>query len=179
MKDFFISYNKNDRSWAEWIAWNLEEAGYTTVLQAWDFRPGSNFVQKMQVAASESTRTIAVLSPDYIGALFTHSEWQAAFQQDPTGEKGVLVPVRVRVSELKGLLSQIILIDLVDLDEEKARAALFDGLDRNRAKPTKAPAFPGVMDHTVEKPTTYPGYEITARVYNHEYAPNKECTSQM
>lgn len=164
MKDFFISYNKNDRSWAEWIAWNLEEAGYSTVLQAWDFRPGSNFVQRMQQAAIESTRTIAVLSPDYLSALFTHSEWQAAFHQDPTGEKGVLVPVRVRVSELKGLLSQIIFIDLVNLDEERAKAALFEGLDRSRAKPTTAPTFPGVMDHTVEKPSTYPGYEISARI---------------
>ena len=24
-KDFFISYNKADREWAEWIAWQLEE----------------------------------------------------------------------------------------------------------------------------------------------------------
>lgn len=29
MKDFFISYNSADRTWAEWIAWQLEEAGYT------------------------------------------------------------------------------------------------------------------------------------------------------
>ncbi|MGA9350971.1 MAG: TIR domain-containing protein [Anaerolineae bacterium] len=27
MKDFFISYNSADRTWAEWIAWQLEE-GY-------------------------------------------------------------------------------------------------------------------------------------------------------
>jgi hypothetical protein len=26
MKDFFISYNKADRQWAEWIAWQLQEA---------------------------------------------------------------------------------------------------------------------------------------------------------
>ncbi len=41
-KDFFISYNKADRPWAEWMAWQLEAEGYTTVLQAWDFLPGSN-----------------------------------------------------------------------------------------------------------------------------------------
>jgi hypothetical protein len=40
MKDFFVSYNKADKSWAEWIAWQLEEAGYSTVLQGWDFRAG-------------------------------------------------------------------------------------------------------------------------------------------
>ncbi len=43
-KDFFISYNQADRRWAEWIAWYLEEEGYTTVIQAWDFQPGSNSV---------------------------------------------------------------------------------------------------------------------------------------
>ena len=40
MKDFFISYNREDRKWAKWIAWQLEEAAYKVVIQAWDFRPG-------------------------------------------------------------------------------------------------------------------------------------------
>jgi hypothetical protein len=44
VKDFFISYNSADRNWAEWIAWQLEEAAYSVVIQAWDFRPGGNFV---------------------------------------------------------------------------------------------------------------------------------------
>jgi len=35
MKDFFVSYTANDEPWAEWIAWQLEQAGYSTVLQAW------------------------------------------------------------------------------------------------------------------------------------------------
>ncbi len=38
-KDFFISYNRADQRWAEWVAWHLEKAGCTTVIQAWDFRP--------------------------------------------------------------------------------------------------------------------------------------------
>ena len=32
--DFFISYISVDRAWAEWIAWALEEAGYSTIIQA-------------------------------------------------------------------------------------------------------------------------------------------------
>lgn len=39
MPDFFISYNSADANWAEWIAGTLEQASYTTVLQAWDFFP--------------------------------------------------------------------------------------------------------------------------------------------
>ncbi len=108
MKDFFISYTRADQAWAEWIAWQLEAAGYTTVIQAWDFRPGSNFVEAMQQASAAAERTIAVLSPDYLTSPFTRPEWQAAFAQDPTGEKGLLLPVRARECDLqlKGLLPQ-------------------------------------------------------------------------
>jgi hypothetical protein len=37
--DFFVSYTSTDRVWAEWIAWQLEQAGYQVIVQAWDFTP--------------------------------------------------------------------------------------------------------------------------------------------
>src|SRR5664280_2722718 len=63
-RDFFISYTSVDRAWAVWIAVELEKAGYTTVIQAFDFRPGSDFVHEMQTAVQNTRRTIAVLSPE-------------------------------------------------------------------------------------------------------------------
>ena len=170
-KDFFISYNKADRAWAEWIAWQLEEAekyegagNYTVVLQAWDFRPGSNFVLEMQQAASKTERTIAVLSPDYFEAKFTHPEWAAAFAKDPKGENGKLLLVRVRECDPEGILGPIIRIDLVGKDETAAKDALLAGLKRGRVKPSVAPKFPGgtapgtgCHNHTVPKPERYPG----------------------
>jgi TIR domain len=57
--DFFISYTAADRAWAEWIAWQLESERYTTVLQAWDFVPGENFVVRMRDALEQADRTIA------------------------------------------------------------------------------------------------------------------------
>jgi tetratricopeptide (TPR) repeat protein len=142
MKDFFISYNRADRHWAEWIAWQLEASGYSTVIQAWDFRPGGNFVLDMQRAATEAERTIAVLSPDYLTSQFTASEWAAAFAEDPTGEKGLLLLVRVRECEPKGLLSQIVYIDLFGVEEAEAGERLLNGAKRGRAKPSIAPRFP-------------------------------------
>src|SRR5262245_15915328 len=118
--DFFISYTHVDRFWAEWIAWQLEAAGYTTVIQAWDFRPGANFVWAMQRAAAESERTIAVLSPAYLQSGFTAAEWAAAFARDPTGTRGLLLPVRIHDCEPQGILPQIVYIDLVGLEEEAA-----------------------------------------------------------
>jgi tetratricopeptide (TPR) repeat protein len=185
-KDFFISYNKADRAWAEWIAWQLEEtkkdegAGYyTVVLQAWDFRPGSNFVLEMQQAASKTERTIAILSPDYLDAEFTQPEWAAAFTQDPRGEKRILLPVRVRECKPEGLLRAIVYIDLVGLDETAARNALLAGGNRGRAKPSVAPGFPGgtapgtgdsnrpiAPNHTVARPELYPGNVEVPQIQN-------------
>jgi hypothetical protein len=82
-KDFFISYNRADKQWAEWIAWTLEEAGYSVVVQAWDFRPGGNFVLDMRRATAESQTTIAVLSESYLKSSYTQPEWAAAFADDP------------------------------------------------------------------------------------------------
>src|SRR5215471_3837033 len=144
-KHFFISYNKADRSWAEWIAWYLEEAGYTTIIQAWDFRPGLNFVQQMQQAVREAERTITVLSTNYLEALYTYPEWQAAFQQDPRGEKGILVPVRIQECKPPGLLGLISYIDLVGLDETAVHQTLLEGVRQGRNKPPTAPLFPGSM----------------------------------
>ena len=32
-RDFFISYNKHDEKWAEWIAWQLEKFEYKVVMK--------------------------------------------------------------------------------------------------------------------------------------------------
>ncbi|MCB0212634.1 MAG: toll/interleukin-1 receptor domain-containing protein [Anaerolineae bacterium] len=156
-KDFFISYNRHDRQWAEWIAWQMEAAGYTTVIQAWDFRPGGNFVADMQRATTEAERTLAVLSPDYLASSFTQPEWNAAFAQDPTGEQGLLLPVRVRECELKGLLPQIVYIDLVGQDQETAKIELLNGIKRGRAKPMIEPHFPGEVKHPISEQPAFPG----------------------
>jgi tetratricopeptide (TPR) repeat protein len=141
-RDFFISYTGVNRPWAEWIAVQLEQAGYTTLLQAWDFRPGSDFLHLMQQATTSAGRMIAVLSPAYFGSQFSEAEWRAAFHKDPTGELGLLVPVRVQPCEPPGLLASRVYIDLVDTDEPTARRLLLSGVDQSGARPTSA-LFPG------------------------------------
>lgn len=146
MKDFFISYTSVDKYWAEWIAWVLEEGGYTVVLQEWDFRPGSNFVLEMQKAVKESDRTIAVLTPSFLEASYTSPEWAAAFAKDPEGTKKNLVPVKVQGCTPEGLLKTIIHIDLVGHDEETAREKLLEGMKSSRAKPNQPPIYPGIPE---------------------------------
>ncbi|MCK9565810.1 MAG: TIR domain-containing protein, partial [Methanothrix sp.] len=160
MRDFFISYNKADRQWAEWIAWQLEQAGYTAIIPCWDFLPGSNFVLEMHEAAKNTKRTIGVLSPRFLSSTFTQSEWSAAFVTDPTGKNRNLLLIRVHECIPDGLLKAISYIDLVDLQEESARTKLCnckktippispqDNMERKRLKPASCPVFPGRTDTT-------------------------------
>lgn len=142
-KDFFISYNSADLAWGVWIAEQLEDAGYTTIIQAWDFRPGENFMLGMQEAASKSKQTIAVYSDDYFRAAFTQPEWAAALVQDPTGKERKLIPVRVRPCQPIGLLAPIIYIDLVNQEVDAAKQLLLDGVTPGRARRRGPAAFPG------------------------------------
>ncbi len=106
---------------------------------------------------TEGQRTIAVLSPDYLSARFTQPEWAAAFAQDPRGEKGTLVPVRVKKCDLEGLLPQIVYIDLVGLNGAAARDALLTGVKRGRSRPGTAPPFPGASLRSVPDRPRFPG----------------------
>jgi hypothetical protein len=142
MKNFFISYNKADCQWAEWVAWMLEEEGYSTVLQAWDFRPGCDFVLEME-KAKETERTILLLSPDFLNSSFAAPEWAAAFVEDPMGRKAELLPIELRDCRPEGLLSSINHINLVGLNALDAKQTLLNGLSRERSKPKSQPIFPG------------------------------------
>ena len=141
-KDFFISYNKADEQWATWIAAVLEKGGYTCYIEAWDFRPGGNFVLYMDNALKESERFIAVMSQNYLNAVYCQSEWTAAFTKDPNGEKRLLIPVRVADIKPDGLLAAIIYIDLFGADENEAEKRLITGVD-TKDVPRNRPSFPG------------------------------------
>ncbi|WP_094605169.1 hypothetical protein SPSIL_032240 [Sporomusa silvacetica DSM 10669] len=87
MACYFVSYNKADRSWAEWMAWQLEDCGHVAIIQAWDFVPGSNFALKMDEAAARADKIIAVLSPHYLEAMYTQTEWQSLLPAIPQARK--------------------------------------------------------------------------------------------
>lgn len=156
-RDFFISYNHADERWAEWIAWALDDAGYTHYFQKWDFRPGGNFVLDMQKAATDTERTLLVLTKSYLGSLYTQPEWAAAFAKDPTGENRSIVPVRVERCEPAGLLGTIVYCDLVDLGVDEARKRLLSALLPS-GRPDAPPAFPGGPAAV----TVFPGPSVSA-----------------
>jgi hypothetical protein len=128
MKDFFVSYTKNDYLWAAGLDGWLKDAGYSTVIQSIDFSPGSNFVLEMHQALQSCQRTLLVLSPDFLLSPFTASEWAASFAQDPTGARRKVVGAMVRSCAPQGLLAAITHIRLYDQNVQQAQATFLAGI---------------------------------------------------
>src|SRR5215831_7906407 len=123
----FISYSPADERWATWMAWELEAAGYRTMLQAWDFVPGTNFIDFMDRGLSQASAVVAVLSRHYLNSTYGRLEWQAALRADPANSPGRLITVRVEDCPLEGLLATITYIELVGVTSPaKARELLLD-----------------------------------------------------
>jgi TIR domain-containing protein len=157
-KDFFISYTGADQAWAEWIAETLERAGQSTVLQAWDFRPGENFIQRMNQALEEAKRVLTVLSPAYFHSDYARDEWTAALVRDHDRDQADrLLPVRVARGKLPALLAPLIYIDLVDLEEQLAVERLVAGIQPGRVPPAGKRPFPGAGRPEAGGAARFPG----------------------
>jgi hypothetical protein len=139
--DFFVSYTSADRAWAEWIAWQLEADGYQVVFQGWDFMAGSDWAHGMQRATTTAERLVVVLSAAYLQSGHGEAEWRPFYAKDPSGEHGLLLPVRVSDVEPPGLLTTRIYVDLVGRDASSARATLLAAARRVRGKPATEPEF--------------------------------------
>jgi hypothetical protein len=47
--DFCVSHAGRDTAWAEWLAWQLGQAGYRVERDVWDWAPGEDFVARNAV----------------------------------------------------------------------------------------------------------------------------------
>ncbi|MBX3667975.1 MAG: TIR domain-containing protein [Rhodocyclaceae bacterium] len=168
MADFFVSYNKDDAGWAQWIAWQVEEAGYSVLIQAWDFLPGQDWVRNMDQALLKAPRLLAVQSPSWRASRHAQAEWREYYRIDPDSDRALILPVRVHAFERRGLLGGHVYVDLVGSSEADARARLLAGLravqplpgprpqaDPRRQKPLVVPPFPAAEGRTPQPVIDY------------------------
>ncbi|MEU5324591.1 FxSxx-COOH system tetratricopeptide repeat protein [Streptomyces sp. NPDC021056] len=136
---WFISHAGADRAWAEWIAWQLLDAGYQVELDYWDWAAGDNFVLKMN-SALERGRMLALFSPAYFELeRFITPEWTAVLAR-----KEKIVPVRVAEVTSPAILGPVLAPDLFGLDDHDAREALLRAVN-GAARPTTPPMRPQGM----------------------------------
>ena len=134
---WFVSHAGADRAWAEWVAWQLVDAGHQVELDYWDWGAGDNFVLKMN-AALERGRFLALFSPAYFEpGRFTTPEWTSVVAM-----KEKITPVRIAEVVAPPILRPLVARDLYGLDEDAARRALLAAVD-GPSRPASRPAYPG------------------------------------
>ena len=144
--DFFVSHAGADRAWAEWVAWQLTDAGYIVELAVWDWAAGQNVVLAMSDALSRCDRVLALFSAAYFERhRYTTDEWTATMLHGPGTRQPRLVPVRVEnmsPEDMPTVLRSLLFYDLFDLDVADARRVLLDAVAGPK-RPDGAPVFPG------------------------------------
>ena len=118
--DVFVSYCPADERWAAWIAWQLEVAGFRTLLRAWDLPVGSPVEDFAERGMRSAAVTLAVLSRAYLGSGRVTAERQVALRTDPAR----LVTVRVDDGPLAGVPPTLPAVDLGSLTDPRAATAV-------------------------------------------------------
>ncbi|NES12985.1 MULTISPECIES: FxSxx-COOH system tetratricopeptide repeat protein [Micromonospora] len=151
--DFFISHDHSDQRWAEWIAAQLEQAGYRVWVRSWDVRPGARWSEEIERAVLSSDVTLALLSPASVRSSHVQQEWQLARDVDPGGEAGRLVPIQVVECVPPPAFGDLNGIRLVGSDEGSARRRLLSAIQqiqppasgyRHRLERHFSQGFPGL-----------------------------------
>ncbi|MFK4109666.1 FxSxx-COOH system tetratricopeptide repeat protein [Streptomyces sp. NPDC002176] len=137
----FVSYAGLDQAWAEWVGWQLKQAGHRVELDWWSWQTGDDFVHRMNAALGEVDAVVALFSKNYFAPKrWTHEEWTASF-----AVRGRLVPVVIEPladDDIPAILAGKLRKDLHGLDETSATAALLEAI-HGPGVPTGPFAFPG------------------------------------
>lgn len=134
MKDFFVSYTGTDSNYATWVAEVLETNNYDVTIQAWDFKPGDNFVSKINEALVECKKLIVILSENYLKSKWCEAEWTTKLVEQIRLNERRIIPIRIEPVDLKGLLSPIVYIDIVDKNENEAQQEILNGVKNNNVR---------------------------------------------
>src|SRR5215471_11819133 len=143
--DFFVSHAGADRAWAEWVAWQLADAGYRVELDVWDWPAGRNFVTAMCDALDRCEKVVALFSVAYFDrSRYTTEEWSASAVHVLGGDAGRLVPVRVEAvpaGVVPAVLRPLACAEVFGVGEEAARRVLLEAA-RPAGRPSGRPPFP-------------------------------------
>jgi hypothetical protein len=118
-----MSHTVGDFSLADALAWQLERAGHSVVMNGGAVATGADVPSALRRRRPTQT-TIAVLSPSYLAALADQPAAAEMVRAQATGAAPTLIVVRVRECTPDGLLPDVPFLDLVGLDDATAVARL-------------------------------------------------------
>ncbi|MBE9112494.1 SUMF1/EgtB/PvdO family nonheme iron enzyme [Nodosilinea sp. LEGE 07298] len=161
MKDVFISYTSADQAWADWLAWVLEDNGYTVDAESLETGPHSSFVQVMQQGMQQYRRVLLILSPALLKADAATPSGLSTVNMGSM--RHYLIPIKVENCEPIGYLGLVAGINLAEKTEVEAEQTLLEAIQailRSQEPPEKIAEIQKVKTNSVS-PQSLQGKELS------------------
>lgn len=111
MSDVFISYNSEDRLFAERLAKDLKSLGLTVWWDEWEMRVGDSLLEKIQQGISHSSFLAVVLSPGSVRSAWVNKELAAALAVEIETRDVIVLPLLLADCEIPPFLKDKIYAD--------------------------------------------------------------------
>jgi hypothetical protein len=137
----YISYAGPDRVWAEWVAWQLQQAGHQVLIDVWDWLAGDDFHEAMKRGLAQADALVALFSLSY----FEQGRWTATEIEAALAQGKRLIPLAIEYvphDSIPENLAKRLRKDLWGLDEATAAAAVLEAVGGTE-RPHTPPTFPG------------------------------------
>src|SRR5712692_5562647 len=125
-------YAQADEPWSKWIAHCLTTEKAYEVYRIWEPPTASNEVIELERAIEDATHIVILFSPDFFATQEILPGWSVAVKREQQGPTGIVVPIRIKDCNPRGLLESLVPINLTNIqEEEEARSKLladFDGI---------------------------------------------------
>ncbi|MES5817430.1 FxSxx-COOH system tetratricopeptide repeat protein [Streptomyces sp. RG80] len=126
----FISYAGADRAWAEWVAWQLTDAGCSTFFDVQDVAVGEDVLARIERELDAADVMVVLLSASWATSHFAAAELRSGIP---------LVPVRLDDTPLPPEVGDFQAVDLVGANEAEARDRLVQAVLGIRSAPGDSP----------------------------------------
>jgi hypothetical protein len=110
----FLSYAhvEADKKFVSALHQRLKRDGIECFFDEASLAPGANFVLRISEAIGECNYLVMVISRAYFSGRFAPIEWAAVLADDPTNERGRLVPLLLEDCEVSALIKPLNYIDV-------------------------------------------------------------------
>jgi hypothetical protein len=139
----FVSHAGHDRAWAEWVAAQLETAGYHVELDVSHWGAGEDFLQLMSDALEACDAMVALWSPAY----FRPESYALRELKAADAVRRRVLPLRVVDFEPPAVWRHLIYRDLFGVDEQVAAQRVLDLIAGPVPRTPGVAAFPDQGGH--------------------------------
>lgn len=130
--DFFLSFNRADRTTADLVYKTVTEAGFSCFYQHQDIPEGANFVQRMTSGLEDAATMLALFSPAYFQSRYALAELHAAFAADPLNEQESILPLLIHEYEVPKPFNFLTFVDCRGLGQADLRGKLLTAIEPYR-----------------------------------------------